>query len=117
MERNQAAARHRWAGQHAWLLLNLFPFQVGQTIYAHCTVDVGFEISAGLILLHHFQCVESFGKTGHNIEYVLKLAEWARATFPEVEDEHLYGLEEIIRRKAEERGLVLENLGRYSVLS
>ena len=27
-----------WAGQHAWLLLNSFPFPVGQTIYAHCTV-------------------------------------------------------------------------------
>ena len=39
------------------------------------------------------QCVDCFGKTGHNIEYVLKLAEWARATFPEVKDEHLYGLE------------------------
>ena len=37
MERNQAAARHSWAGQHAWLLLNFFPMPVGQTIYAHCT--------------------------------------------------------------------------------
>ena len=54
--------------------------------------------------------MECFGKTGHNIEYVLKLAEWARATLPEVKDEHLYGLEEIIRRKAEEKGLVLDNL-------
>ena len=39
MERNEAAARHSWAGQHAWLLLNLFPFPVGQTIYAHCTYE------------------------------------------------------------------------------
>ena len=54
--------------------------------------------------------MECFGKTGHNVEYVLKLAEWARATLPEVPDEHLYGLEAIIRRKARERGLVLENL-------
>ena len=54
--------------------------------------------------------MECFGKTGHNIEYVLKLAEWARTTLPEVPDEHLYGLEDIIRRKAEEKGLVLENL-------
>ena len=57
------------------------------------------------------QCVECYGKTGHNIEYVLKLAEWARATFPEVEDEHLYGLEALIRQKAKKRGLVLENMG------
>ena len=39
------------------------------------------------------QCVECVGRTGHNVEYVLKLAEWARETFPEVEDKHLYGLE------------------------
>ena len=36
MERNSAAARHSWARQHAWLLLNFPPFPVGQTIYAHC---------------------------------------------------------------------------------
>ena len=29
MERNQAAARHRWARQHAWQLLSFFPFPVG----------------------------------------------------------------------------------------
>ena len=61
------------------------------------------------------QCVECFGKTGHNIEYVLKLAEWARATFPEVEDKHLYGLEKLIRGKAEKKGLVVENMGLYSI--
>ena len=38
MERNSAAARHSWARQHAWLLLNFPPFPVGQTIYAHCSV-------------------------------------------------------------------------------
>ena len=38
MERNAAAARHSWARQHAWLLLNLYPFPVGQTIYAHCSL-------------------------------------------------------------------------------
>ena len=37
MERNSAAARHSWARQLAWLLLNFLPFPVGQTIYAHCT--------------------------------------------------------------------------------
>ena len=29
MKRNSAAARHSWARQHAWLLLNLYPFPVG----------------------------------------------------------------------------------------
>ena len=37
MERNEAAARHSWAWQHAWLLLHFFPFPVGQTIYSHGT--------------------------------------------------------------------------------
>ena len=39
------------------------------------------------------QGVGCVGRTGHNVEYVLKLAEWARETFPDVEDKHLYGLE------------------------
>ena len=50
MERNSAAARHSWARQHAWLLLNFLPFPVGQTIYAHCRQDISaaiiFEIIA-----------------------------------------------------------------------
>ena len=37
MERNEAAARHSWERQHAWLLLRFFPFPVGHPEQEHCT--------------------------------------------------------------------------------
>ena len=36
MERNQAAPRHSWARQQAWLLLRFFPFPVGHPMSAGC---------------------------------------------------------------------------------
>lgn len=33
------------------------------------------------------------GKTGHNIEYLLRLAEFMRLYCPEVEDDHLFSIE------------------------
>ena len=42
--------------------------------------------------------MHSSGKAGHNVEYVLKIAQWMRHTLPEVMDEHLYALEHHIRR-------------------
>ena len=36
MERNEAAARHSWDRQHAWLLLRFFPFPVGHSEHEHC---------------------------------------------------------------------------------
>lgn len=33
------------------------------------------------------------GRTGHNIEYLLRLAEFMRLCCPEVEDEHLFSIE------------------------
>ena len=56
------------------------------------------------------QVLESRGDKGHNVEYVLKLAEWIRDKLPEVQDEHLFKLEKFVRRKIEERGLCLSSL-------
>lgn len=33
------------------------------------------------------------GKTGHNLEYLLRLAEFMRASCPHVEDHHLFSIE------------------------
>ena len=41
MERNQAAARHSWARQHAWMLLRFFPFPVGHPEHEHCSCRLG----------------------------------------------------------------------------
>ena len=43
MERNEAAPRHSWARQHAWLLLSFFPFPVVHPEHDHGTV-CGFSM-------------------------------------------------------------------------
>jgi len=42
------------------------------------------------------QVVSSSGPSGHNVEYVIKLAHWLRTTFPDYWDEHLYSIESYI---------------------
>jgi len=54
------------------------------------------------------QVVHSSGKTGHNVEYVLKLAAWSRFALPEIMDDHLFQLEKHILSKVEEYGLSLD---------
>lgn len=39
------------------------------------------------------QIAVSRGKTGHNLEYLLRLAEFMRSSCPHVEDHHLYSIE------------------------
>ncbi|KAF3701305.1 Glutathione-specific gamma-glutamylcyclotransferase 1 [Channa argus] len=39
------------------------------------------------------QIAKCSGKTGHNIEYLVRLAEFMRLSCPEVEDEHLFSIE------------------------
>ena len=76
-----------------------------------------FEPCTILVLHHYFdewilleQVLECRGDKGHNVEYVLKLAEWIRDKLPEVQDEHLFEIEISVRRKIEERGLRLTTL-------
>jgi len=56
------------------------------------------------------QVVNSSGPSGHNVEYVVKLAMWLRATFPKVYDDHLYSLETYIMLEIERQDLCLEDL-------
>jgi len=56
------------------------------------------------------QVLQSRGDKGHNVEYVLKLAEWIRSKLPEVKDEHLFRIEIDIRRKIDIQGLCLISL-------
>ena len=56
------------------------------------------------------QVVYSEGNTGHNVEYVLRLAEWIRDTMPDVEDDHLFSLEAHIRQKVVKDKLCLNSL-------
>lgn len=56
------------------------------------------------------QVVSSRGPSGHNVEYVVKLADWLRRTFPEVWDDHLYTLEMHVIREVRVRFLNLDIL-------
>jgi len=56
------------------------------------------------------QVVSSSGPSGHNVEYVLKLAEWLHTTLPGVWDDHLFSIEVQVRLKVKQRGLCLQEL-------
>jgi len=56
------------------------------------------------------QVVSSEGASGHNVEYVLKLAEWLHKEVPDAWDDHLFSIEVEVRRMVEERGLCLTTL-------
>lgn len=56
------------------------------------------------------QIVSASGTCGHNVEYVIRLADFMRERIPEVNDEHLYLLEEHVRMKIKERKLRLDIL-------
>lgn len=42
------------------------------------------------------QIIVSSGRAGHNIEYLLRLADFMRYCCPQVEDEHLFSIEEAL---------------------
>ena len=56
------------------------------------------------------QVVSSSGPSGHNVEYVLRLAEWVHQELPDVQDEHLFSIEQEIRLRIKERNLSLKFL-------
>jgi len=56
------------------------------------------------------QVVNATGPAGHNVEYVLRLADWVHETLPEVRDDHLFDIETHVRLKVKERNLCLKSL-------
>merc|ERR1712137_301961 len=56
------------------------------------------------------QVVSSKGPSGHNVEYVTRLAEFVRHQMPEDSDEHLFELESHIMKLLHEKNVSLENL-------
>lgn len=56
------------------------------------------------------QIVSCSGATGHNVEYLLRLAEYMRAAAPEADDDHLFSLESLVRDQIRKRRLCLETL-------
>ena len=62
--------------------------------------------------LHHIadQVVSSRGAAGHNVEYVLRLAEFMHEHVPECRDEHLFQLEQLVRLRVKESRMCLRTL-------
>ncbi|XP_063849765.1 putative glutathione-specific gamma-glutamylcyclotransferase 2 isoform X1 [Scylla paramamosain] len=67
---------------------------------------------AGQAPLHEIatQVVRCSGPSGHNVEYVLRLAEFMRVNVPEGYDEHLATLESLIRQRVKQHNLCLKTL-------
>lgn len=56
------------------------------------------------------QIVSCQGATGHNVEYLLRLADYMRAAAPEADDDHLFSLEQLVRHEVRQRRLCLQTL-------
>lgn len=56
------------------------------------------------------QILSSSGPSGHNVEYLLRLAEYVRMHSPETRDDHLFLLEALVRRGIQDRGLAMKEL-------
>lgn len=56
------------------------------------------------------QIYESSGPSGHNVEYLLRLAEFMRRYLPEAHDEHLFTLELLVRSRIKEENMCLSTL-------
>ena len=56
------------------------------------------------------QVVHSSGPSGHNVEYVLKTAEWMKENIPGIKDDHLFSIEGHVRRKISEYKMNLKQL-------
>ena len=54
------------------------------------------------------QVLHSSGPSGHNVEYVMRLAMWVHQTLPHVRDKHLFDIEESLLQKIKDNGLELE---------
>lgn len=67
---------------------------------------------AGPAPLHEIatQVVHCSGPSGHNVEYVLRLAEFMRLHVPEGYDDHLSTLESLIRQRIKQNNLCLKTL-------
>jgi len=56
------------------------------------------------------QVTECSGESGHNAEYVIRLADFVRDNLPEVYDEHLFTLESLVRLRMKEKNIELAQL-------
>ena len=56
------------------------------------------------------QIFECSGPSGHNVEYLLRLAEFMHRYLPEAHDEHLFALELLVRSRIKQENICLRTL-------
>lgn len=56
------------------------------------------------------QITDCSGLSGHNVEYLLRLANFMHHHFPEAYDDHLFGLEQLVKIKIKDRKMCLKTL-------
>jgi cation transport protein ChaC len=56
------------------------------------------------------QIVDASGNSGHNIEYLLRLAIFMREEIPHAEDEHLFILEKLVREEVIKRRICINSV-------
>ncbi|XP_066593825.1 glutathione-specific gamma-glutamylcyclotransferase 1 [Prorops nasuta] len=56
------------------------------------------------------QIIECSGTSGHNVEYLLRLAEFMHRNFPGVIDDHLFDLELLVRSAIKEQKMCIKSL-------
>ena len=56
------------------------------------------------------QIVGCRGPSGHNVEYLLKMADWMHAELPDEEDDHLYGLERNVLDILQKKNISIRSL-------
>lgn len=56
------------------------------------------------------------GRSGHNAEYVLKLAEWIKSEVPECFDDHLFTLATLVKAKIADKNLSLASIVNSQVI-
>ncbi|KAK9889285.1 hypothetical protein WA026_004565 [Henosepilachna vigintioctopunctata] len=56
------------------------------------------------------QIVECKGQNGHNVEYVIRLADFTRQHFPQYEDSHLFNLEREVLKTLKAKDISVETL-------
>ncbi|XP_015514621.1 glutathione-specific gamma-glutamylcyclotransferase 1 [Neodiprion lecontei] len=56
------------------------------------------------------QITECSGPSGHNVEYLLRLADFMHQYLPDAQDEHLFTLEMLVRARIKEEKLCLKTL-------
>uniref|UniRef100_T1JMK2 glutathione-specific gamma-glutamylcyclotransferase n=1 Tax=Strigamia maritima TaxID=126957 RepID=T1JMK2_STRMM len=81
--------------------------QIPVLVYV-ATSDNPFYLGPGPAEVLAEQIASTEGSSGHNAEYVLKLAHFMRNFIVEVDDEHLFTLDYLVRSKLKEKNIFAE---------